>query len=95
MDTKEAHRLINAKIDELRQLPYDALVGRFLDQEGEVDEITGANGVLYSIETMGFWDDKRRRTLRVASGIDDGGLRAIFPLTQDFIIAPDGSFVGE
>ena len=29
------------------------------------------------------------------SAIDDGGLRAFAPLSDDFIMAPDGSFVGE
>jgi len=27
--------------------------------------------------------------------IDDGGLRAFFPITDSFIVAQDGSFVGE
>ena len=27
--------------------------------------------------------------------VDDGGLRAFVPLTEDFIMAPDGSFIGE
>jgi hypothetical protein len=31
----------------------------------------------------------------VLASIDDGGWSAFIPLTDDFIIAPDGSFVGE
>jgi len=27
--------------------------------------------------------------------IDDGGWRAFFPTTESFIMAPNGSFVGE
>jgi hypothetical protein len=27
--------------------------------------------------------------------IDDGGVRALMPLGESFILAPDGSFVGE
>jgi hypothetical protein len=27
--------------------------------------------------------------------IDDGGWRSFAPLADDFIVAPDGSFVGE
>jgi hypothetical protein len=27
--------------------------------------------------------------------IDDGGLSAFSPLTDDFIITPDGGFIGE
>ncbi len=28
-------------------------------------------------------------------GVDDGGLSAFFPPAEDFIMAPNGSFVGE
>ncbi len=28
-------------------------------------------------------------------GIDDGGLHAFAPLVDSFIMAPDGSFIGE
>jgi hypothetical protein len=27
--------------------------------------------------------------------IDDGGLRAFYPITEDFIMSPSGAFVGE
>jgi hypothetical protein len=31
----------------------------------------------------------------VIVNVDDGGFRAFVPLTADFIVGPDGSFVGE
>ena len=38
----------------------------------------------------------RGRNLRVIVTIDDGTFRAAFrPITKGFIVAPDGSFVGE
>jgi hypothetical protein len=43
----------------------------------------------------GFWDDKKLGNLRVCGSIDDGGLRAFFPVTDSFIIAPDGRFIDE
>lgn len=33
--------------------------------------------------------------IRVIGSIDDGGWRAFRPLSDDFIRAPDGTFVGE
>jgi hypothetical protein len=33
--------------------------------------------------------------LRVLGSIDDGGWRALSPLCDDFVLAPDGRFVGE
>jgi hypothetical protein len=38
--------------------------------------------------------DSSDRILVVGS-IDDGGLRAFFPLSSSFIMARDGTFVGE
>jgi hypothetical protein len=42
-----------------------------------------------------FWDGREEENLRVIAAIDDGGWRALSPLSEDFIVAPDGSFVGE
>jgi hypothetical protein len=48
------------------------------------------------VEVLALWDEGRPGgNLRVMVSIDDGGWRAFKPLTEDFIIAPDGSFVGE
>lgn len=58
-------------------------------------EVTGPSGVVYQVEVEAFWDDRKRRDLRVLASIDDGGWRAFSPLCDDFIIATDGSFVGE
>jgi hypothetical protein len=33
--------------------------------------------------------------MRVLAAIDDGGWHALVPLMASFIVAPDGSFVGE
>ncbi|MEA3510923.1 MAG: hypothetical protein U9R51_05755 [Actinomycetota bacterium] len=42
-----------------------------------------------------FWDSRQPGDLRVIVAIDDGGWRALSPLSADFIIAADGHFVGE
>lgn len=42
-----------------------------------------------------FWDDTPDGAIRVMASIDDGGWRAFVPLTEAFILAPDGSFVDE
>jgi len=36
-----------------------------------------------------------RGDVRVLVAVDDGGMYAFKPLTDSFILAPDGSFVGE
>jgi hypothetical protein len=41
------------------------------------------------------WDDRPGGALRVLGTIDDGGWRALKPLCDDLLLAPDGRFVGE
>jgi hypothetical protein len=69
-------------------------VGRFLDN-AERCEVRGESGVTYQTEIQGVWDDGKPGNLRILGSVDDGGWRAFSPLGDDFIIAPDGSFVGE
>jgi hypothetical protein len=53
------------------------------------------SGAWYQIEVEAFWDGRRDKNLRVLASIDDGGWSAIHPITDSFIIAPGGTFVGE
>lgn len=57
--------------------------------------MTADTGARYQIELQALWDERRKRTLLVIGSIDNGGWRAFRPLSNDFIIAPDGSFAGE
>jgi hypothetical protein len=66
-----------------------------LIDHSETIERIGPSGVTYQIEMQVFVDDAARQTLRVMGAIDDGGWRAFSPLCDDFILSPDGSFVGE
>lgn len=58
-------------------------------------EVRGQSGVTYQVEIRVFRDDGPEENLRVLGSIDDGGWRAFIPLTDSFILAPNGSFVGE
>ena len=42
-----------------------------------------------------MWDGKTNGNVRILVAVSAGGLRDFVPLCRDFIIAPDGSFVGE
>lgn len=94
MDRAEARAILRDRISVLRRLSYDELKTRYLSDVEDVT-ILGDNGVAYQVEVQALWDDRRRRHIRVLVGIDDGGLRAFMPLTDSFIVAPDGTFIGE
>jgi hypothetical protein len=86
--------VLAAESRKLRSCSYSELVERLLDRQESL-VVAAASGVGYQIEFQAFWDDASSGNLRVLGAIDDGGWRAFAPLSEDFIVAPDGSFVGE
>lgn len=92
MDKQEARELLHAEMLALRTLPYTELL-TFRTPLAKVVE--GPSGKAYQLEITSFWDDRAAENLRVLASIDDRGLRAFLPLTDDFIIDPAGNFVGE
>lgn len=93
MDREEATSHLAQQLLAYRAMPYAQLAT--LIGTVETAEIRAPSGTLYQLEFQFFWDSEPKGDIRVLGSIDDGGLRAFFPLSQDFIITPDGTFVGE
>lgn len=93
MDKEEARAILGKRLEEYRRRSYAEL--QSLLDAPERCEVTGDSGVWYQLEFQAVWDDKPGGDLRVMGAIDDGGLRAFFPLQEDFILTPHGRFVGE
>jgi len=61
-----------------------------------VRDETGGSRTEYQVEIQGLWDAGRPGDLRVLVGVDDGSFGGAFsPVDRVFIVARDGSFVGE
>ena len=93
MDKVEARGILGGEVARRRAQSYSQL--KELNGDSKHIEVVGNSGTEYQLEVQAWWDDKREQNLRVIVSIDDGGLRAIVPLTESFIVAPDGEFVGE
>lgn len=94
MNENEARIILAQELAKYRARPYNELA--LLDGRSEHFERIAPSGTAYQVEIQVFWDDKSKQSLRVQGAIDDGGLlRGMIPWTEDFIILPDGSFVGE
>jgi hypothetical protein len=93
MDTTEAKAVLASELGKYRSRSYAELRERI----GSQDDFVAAapSGKQYQLEVEFFWDDKPDQNLRVMAAIDDGGWRAMIPLTDSFILSPDGKFVGE
>ena len=94
MNKNEARAVLKAELEKYRKRSYESLT-ELLDQL-DAYEVQGPSGVTYQLEIQAVWDGEPNSHLRVMGGIDDGGLRSAFsPLTEDFILTPEGDFVVE
>jgi hypothetical protein len=91
---QEAAAWVSAEIERLRNLSYDDLLA--LEGQREHRPMETTDGKTLGLETQIFWDDRERRNLRVVVDVWDPSKRISRSIvTNDFIRAPDGSFVGE
>jgi hypothetical protein len=95
MDRGEARGILATHLGSFRLRSYADLVG--LMGEVHVAEVSGPSGAEYQTEIEVIWDSPREKTnIRVFGSIDDGRLPgALVPVSDSFIVAPDGTFVGE
>jgi hypothetical protein len=93
MDTHEARTLLSNKLAEYRAHSYSSLAARI--NTLDCAEVLGSSGAEYQIEVQFLWDDQPGGSVHVMGGIDDGGLHAFVPICDSFIIAPDGTTVGD
>jgi hypothetical protein len=96
MDKNEAINLANQKLAELRQKSFEELKNYLSPKGAQTLEIVGMSGKTYQLELQSFWDGAEGGNLRVMVSVDDGSfLRTLKPLSTDFIISPEGTFIGE
>jgi hypothetical protein len=93
MERNEAHELLRQQLDRHRTRSHREL--QSLIAEPEVIELVGPSGTRFCIEVLAVWDSQVGGDIRVIGSIDDGGWRAFKPLTDDFIMRPDGTLVEE
>lgn len=88
---------IAAEVTRLRQVPYDALAA-LVDRPDIFTDFTASTGADLVMDTIVLWDDKRRGDVRVIVNVwwPGDGRRVKHSLASDsFIVAPNGTFIGE
>ena len=93
MDEDVAYVLIDAELRRLLELPYSEISN--LVGAPEMKQVVGEDGISYQLEVEAIWDINGVDDIRVIVSVDDGGWRALKPLTQDFVMRADGSYVDE
>ena len=87
MNREEALRVADNWIARVRNERYAELV-LTIDAEPVTKEVVH-NGTRYQLELVCAWDSHPGGDVQVMASIDDGGMRAFFPLTRDFIKRSD------
>ena len=85
MNLHDAEKELDRVVRELGERPNSYWRER-VEGEPIAWEVKSALGVQYQVEVQVFWDDKAGGDIRVICQIDDGGIRAFFPLTKSFLV---------
>jgi len=93
MDKNEAKAIAESELESYRAMPYEQIAAKIGYPESF--ERPGSDGESYRVEFDCFYDDSYDRNIRVSCNVSYSGWTDFFPVSNDFIIAPDGSFVGE
>lgn len=93
MDKREAKEVIIGELAPYREKAYSELISMI--EEVKAYEKVVPRGSIYQIEIQMMWDDSEGGNIRVWGNIDDGGIRALFPMVECFIMSPSGEFIDE
>ena len=93
MSRGEARTLLTKHLARYRAHPYSRLVE--LVGSVETEDVRAIDGILYQLEVEFFWDDKENGNVRVLAAIDGGDISAVLPMTESFIKAASGDYLGE
>jgi hypothetical protein len=91
MDRNEAQGLLRQQLDRYRTRSHHEL--QSLIPEPDVVELIGPSGTRFCVEVLAVWDSQIGGDIRIIGSIDDGGWRAFKPLSDDFIMRPDGTLI--
>jgi hypothetical protein len=93
MNKERGSQILLEQLGKVKALSYAQLKDFVLQGHSDNYEVTDG-GTTYEIEINFFWDSGKPGNVRVVGAINEsGGWSAYKPLTQSFIVRPDGSFI--
>ena len=93
VDKHKAAEVAGEELSSYRALSYDELVSKI--GYAESFERISETGEPYQIEVDFHFDDSKEQNIRVVAMVSYSWWTDFSPVSSDFIMAPDGSFVGE
>lgn len=93
MNNKEARSILTESLVEYRSKTYKEL--QYLLESEEAFEVKADSGKNYYLDFRAVWVSDKGGNIRIIGEIHDGGWRSYLPLTNSFILTPDGKLSGE
>jgi hypothetical protein len=87
MDKSEAQKILREQMARIGNRSHSELTSLVEAGHIELYKIHGERGTVYQVEIQFFWDDQPGNTIRIMGSVDDGGVRAVLPLTDSVLIA--------
>lgn len=85
--------VLAGELDKFKELSYQGLRNK-VGQTETLQSGQIGNKDFYQVEIDFFFDDPReKKDIRVLGLIDDGGLRSFAPISDSFIMTPDGKLL--
>jgi hypothetical protein len=88
MDKAEAQRILRDQLARFSSRNHAQLAPLAESRRAETFVVRGESGATYQVEVQFVWDGQPGGTVRMIGSIDDGGVRAIFPLTETLLVSP-------
>ena len=93
VDTNEACSVLRAHLTRYEECSYPEL--RELLGRVEHADVAGPSGMVYRIDVHAIWSDREGGDLWVMARIEDPDRPASRPLTDSFLMRPDGTLASE
>lgn len=88
MDRAEALSVLDRALSRYQAESHTEL--KRLVKKSEGVSMAGASGVEYQVKVRAAWEAGQNGPLRVFAAVDDGGWRALLPVSRAFIVTPEG-----
>ncbi len=88
MDREEALTILEQVLEQAAAPGFEGLSACI--GESRAFEVQAASGQVYQIEMDILWDGRSGEAIRIIASVDDGKLRAFFPLTRSKLVLPVG-----
>ncbi len=95
MNATEAQSVLSECLSHYRSQTYAELASYVEERRIQIfPEMFGSSGTRYNVTVEFSWHDKPKGGVRVTASVGKG-IRIFFPLTENLVIEPGDSFVGE